>query len=395
MTFHRRWRRGAGRAAVAVGAWIALLAPLAACNAERPVQVDGVVDPGVEIDCTPALACRDNDPCTDDFPDFETCTCTRQPRDAVNACLYDWHCDDDDPCTIDSCEVDDCALQRCHHVRLDRCDGCFDGCDDGNACTIDACGPDATFCVTTPEPLCEPRCDLGLAQPVGILGGTKVPGETTVVGHAAALDCGGADVCDCDTALVLAGEDGGSPLTLQRAAGAPWRCTIANGCGAPTIDCAPLVADLGYVVFGHAQPASPDGTVVLDVDGWCFEPLFSRAAAVLGGTLRLDAGPTLTFTATIDENALTISISEPRCSADCVDGTALPAQLVDIFEDDGRSVVGNLRVELGGEARFGRIVLFPQPSGLAGHLSLRDGSDDGLMTLQLSRALDPSGTMPP
>lgn len=188
-------------------------------------EVSDQLPPGVE--CIPG-GCNDDDACTDDL-----CIdgqCEHLPRDVASACRTDLHCDDHDPCTRDSCGVDTCGLQRCEHPRIGDCQNCEDStqCFDAAQCRFDGTCV-AGRCEYRASALCDERFD-----PEG------AHASALVVGH---LELMHACACPCEsTTLGL----GGRPLLAEP----PIRCDVSCDGPETTLDCAPIAADLRWIVRG-------------------------------------------------------------------------------------------------------------------------------------------------
>jgi hypothetical protein len=316
-----------------VSLFILALAPLAvmACadgaNESDGAIIDDEVLIGVDTN-TPTgcfiTGCEDGDPCTDDFCIENGARCIHVARNAIEACQTDFHCDDDNPCTIDKCGTDvECNLQRCTHEFIEGCRACrssqtggalppdFNECDDGNPCTDEVCGDDLVCHTSQPDRACDPRCVSTQALPLDAVQYNYVYDGQSVIGQAApslGLFCEGG-ACACDADLALKGDSGwGFPVRASAAEPGPLMCDV-EVCDTPGASCTPLVAGATYVVWGHfvtatrfaapapppedagaqADVALPPTVTALEVEGYCLSTQVEHAAGDYEGELVVGA----------------------------------------------------------------------------------------------------------
>jgi parallel beta-helix repeat protein len=219
--------------------YIASIGGVAACfhPATRPqgtVPDIGAYETGVPAECTMAVDCNDNDPCTTD-----TCGGTgRCNHSAVmGCCLTAADCNDSDACTADTCNT---SNNTCVYTPGEECCMSTAECDDGNACTSDGCNLRTHECILTPIARCC-ASDADCTSPSECLRAScntathvcttqPLPGCCMM-----AVDCDDGDACTTDA---CGGDGNCSNTPVADCCASDGDCADANECTTDTCDTA-------------------------------------------------------------------------------------------------------------------------------------------------------------
>lgn len=293
-----------------------------------------------------AQPCVDRDPCTDDHCDTQTGECLFVPRNPELACLYDWHCQAADACSVARCGLDSCDLQRCVQDAISGCRLCQrrEQCDDGDPTTIDRC--DGGRCASHTSDAFEPRCfsSDGLA-----------PDEVQLEGRVFAPAC----ACPCDGPPLLVNSERQLTLAFSEPDAG---CTV--GCDA--LRCEPLQAGEAYVVWGI------DGLDHLDVHGFCFDPQGLDVDRAWQGEIQLNAQAPIAITllVTPDHVMMIDATPCPGCTLAVRDAAVTPEASGDY------ALQVPLTVTIGALERRVTAYLYPSARGFGGPIEADDASPD-------------------